>query len=249
MNRASAPDAIPCGQYVGTSVARLALWSAVAALAGSCTQVGIHGEAQPPTHEQARQERFSLQIAQVGYGPASEYRLCTVEQCPETTPKTVAPSAHHAVGEAPMERSVAMPAAMSADRAHEPSALRIHGQDDPSEPEPTRLTVNFETGQAALTQAARATLDAALPLARTARQIVVSGRTDIAGGDAVNTALALARALAVRKHLRDRLPDLTDIIAIDARGRCCFIADNDSVDGRARNRRVDIVLTPKGPIT
>jgi hypothetical protein len=85
-----------------------------------------------------------------------------------------------------------------------------------------------------------------LRLARESDRIVISGRTDSVGPDEVNQQLALARALAVRNFIRDAVPDLPNVIAIDAKGRCCFIAPNDDEGGRSRNRRVEVVFTSIG---
>ena len=85
-----------------------------------------------------------------------------------------------------------------------------------------------------------------LHLARESDRIVISGRTDNIGPDGINQQLALARALAVRNFIRDVVPDLPNVIAIDAKGRCCFIAPNDDESGRSRNRRVEVVFTSSG---
>ena len=66
------------------------------------------------------------------------------------------------------------------------------------------------------------------------------------GSDEVNQKLALARALAVRNYIRDAVPDLPNVIVIDAKGRCCFIAPNDSEGGRSKNRRVEVVFLSTG---
>jgi outer membrane protein OmpA-like peptidoglycan-associated protein len=109
-----------------------------------------------------------------------------------------------------------------------------------------RTVVNFPFASAALTSAARATLATAIRYARTSERIVISGRTDAVGDVESNEALALARALAVRNHFRDIAPDLAATIAIDAKGRCCFVASNADDAGRSKNRRVEIVFTSRG---
>jgi outer membrane protein OmpA-like peptidoglycan-associated protein len=109
---------------------------------------------------------------------------------------------------------------------------------------PRRLTLHFGTNAARLTAAQKATLGAALGELRHSDLIVISGRTDDIGSESANQALALARGLAVRDHLLDLDPNLPARIAIDAKGRCCYAAANDSTAGRARNRRVDIAHGP-----
>lgn len=67
-------------------------------------------------------------------------------------------------------------------------------------------SVLFEYDAAEITDAARATLDAKLPILRTntALRIRVSGHTDSRGSDEYNLALGLRRAAATRKYLTDR---------------------------------------------
>ena len=89
-------------------------------------------------------------------------------------------------------------------------------------------------------------MSASIRHARQSERIVISGRTDAVGNDQVNASLALARALSVRNYLRDQAPDLAAVISIDARGRCCFVAPNETEDGRSRNRRVEIAFFSQG---
>lgn len=81
-------------------------------------------------------------------------------------------------------------------------------------------------------------------LQRTDR-ILIAGRTDDLGSESLNQSLAFARALAIRDHLLDLAPDLPARIAIDAKGRCCYAASNQTAVGRAQNRRVEISFTPR----
>ena len=46
----------------------------------------------------------------------------------------------------------------------------------------------------------------------------------------------------MRDHLRVRHPHLSSAVALDAEGACCFAASNETADGRALNRRVEIVF-------
>jgi outer membrane protein OmpA-like peptidoglycan-associated protein len=110
----------------------------------------------------------------------------------------------------------------------------------------THILLNFAFGSAALTDESRQALRRSLRLARESDRIVISGRTDSVGPEDVNQQLALARAMAVRNFIRDAVPDLPNVIAIDAKGRCCFIAPNDDEGGRSRNRRVEVVFTSSG---
>ena len=52
--------------------------------------------------------------------------------------------------------------------------------------------------------------------------------------------LAQNRALAVRDYLRqNELPEQT-LIRVSFKGACCYVAANDTAEGRAANRRVEL---------
>jgi outer membrane protein OmpA-like peptidoglycan-associated protein len=80
------------------------------------------------------------------------------------------------------------------------------------------------------------------------RRVLIEGRTDSVGSAAVNHALAQARAEAVRQHLAVRHPHLlaTADVRLQSQGACCYAASNDSVSGRAANRRVEVTFEPDG---
>jgi outer membrane protein OmpA-like peptidoglycan-associated protein len=116
----------------------------------------------------------------------------------------------------------------------------------PSAPMSRDVAVTFAFGQAALRPEARAVLLSSLELARNSERIVISGRTDAIGDAKANDALALARALAVSNFIRDHAPGLKATIVVEAKGGCCFVASNRDREGRARNRRVEVVFDVHG---
>jgi len=69
----------------------------------------------------------------------------------------------------------------------------------------------------------------------------VVGHTDNVGSDASNNTLSIARADTVRDFLEDRGVSRSRIEAV-GRGEREPIASNDTADGRAKNRRVEIFL-------
>ncbi len=71
-------------------------------------------------------------------------------------------------------------------------------------------------------------------------RVVVVGHSDSQGAEAYNQGLSERRAQAVRDQLASQLPDL-DIAAI-GRGESRPIASNDTALGRAKNRRVEVVV-------
>ena len=74
--------------------------------------------------------------------------------------------------------------------------------------------------------------------------VVVQGHTDSSGSDAYNQSLSERRADAVRDHLASRGVDGARMTAIGY-GESAPVADNGTADGRARNRRVTILLKAK----
>ncbi|WP_367172284.1 OmpA family protein [Aquabacterium sp.] len=94
-----------------------------------------------------------------------------------------------------------------------------------------------------LTPVHRTLLNSAAKALGRAQRVLIVGRTDNVGPDAPNQAIALARADAVRDHIKRISPSHPNDIRIDARGLCCYIANNDTPEGRARNRRVEVVFT------
>ncbi len=74
--------------------------------------------------------------------------------------------------------------------------------------------------------------------------VVVQGHTDSTGSDAYNQSLSERRADAVRAHLASRGVDGARMTAVGY-GESAPVADNGTAEGRARNRRVTILLKAK----
>ena len=189
-----------------------------------------------------------LRIVQLSFGQNAYFAACAEPACPALTPKTLpGPAALPVAATATDLSSRGVPVGA----AVEPSPLAPLRAAAPAsapraDPADTHILLTFPFGSAALTAESRQTLRRSLRLARESDRIVISGRTDSVGPDEVNQQLALARALAVRNFIRDAVPDLPNVIAIDAKGRCCFVASNDDESGRSRNRRVEVVFTSMG---
>lgn len=77
------------------------------------------------------------------------------------------------------------------------------------------------------------------------RSIIVEGHTDSQGSDAHNLELSQRRAEAVRTFLTGQGYDPSKIRAVGI-GEARPIAENESAEGRANNRRVELVVQP-GP--
>lgn len=103
--------------------------------------------------------------------------------------------------------------------------------------------VLFRTNESNLMPTARVKLEqvAHALLAIPARNLIVEGHTDSMGTDAYNQSLSQRRADTVRDFLVQRgYP--AEHIQSRGRGEGSPIANNDSAEGRANNRRVEIVI-------
>lgn len=76
--------------------------------------------------------------------------------------------------------------------------------------------------------------------------IYIEGHTDSFGGDDSNLALSESRAKAVREYLLANMRDLppADVEPVGY-GESRPVANNETVGGRAKNRRIDVVIRPK----
>ncbi len=122
------------------------------------------------------------------------------------------------------------------------AALVKAGASQTDWPSTRQVVVRFAFGDATLSPAARALIDEAAKPLVSARRIAITGRTDSVGPQQNNQWLATARANAVRDHLRARHPHLAAAVTLEAQGACCFVASNETPQGRAMNRRVEIVF-------
>jgi outer membrane protein OmpA-like peptidoglycan-associated protein len=104
-------------------------------------------------------------------------------------------------------------------------------------------SILFRSAQSTLLPPARVKLDqvAKALLAIHARNLIVEGHTDSQGSEAYNQGLSQRRADAVRDYLvQSGYP--ADHIQSRGRGKDSPIASNSSAEGRANNRRVEIVI-------
>jgi outer membrane protein OmpA-like peptidoglycan-associated protein len=105
--------------------------------------------------------------------------------------------------------------------------------------------VLFASNQSDLLPAAMAALDNVVTALKSApdRNIVVEGHTDSQGQRAYNMDLSLRRAQSVRDYIVSHgIP--SEIIRATGLGPDRPIADNATPEGRANNRRVEIIVSP-----
>ncbi|HEV8539507.1 MAG TPA: OmpA family protein [Bacteroidota bacterium] len=75
-------------------------------------------------------------------------------------------------------------------------------------------------------------------------RVTIEGHTDSQGSDDVNQTLSEARAKAVAEYLMANM-SVTLPINNQGYGESRPIASNDTPEGRAKNRRIDVVITPE----
>ena len=105
--------------------------------------------------------------------------------------------------------------------------------------------VTFDVGSATLRPAFRATLDkVAQSLIDYPQSLIdVYGHTDSTGSDALNQRLSEQRAATVMNYLISRGVPASRLRS-QGFGETMPVASNDTTDGRARNRRVEIKIVP-----
>lgn len=218
-------------------------WAAVALAACGSVELADRASHEPDRPPQVA--AAAARIAQVHFGPDARFVVCQPPACPVRTPKSIptnsavsAPEAAPVVTIAARPASRPLPIAMAAA----PSAVQTEATP------PLRVVLHFGFGSSALDVQAREALDLAATQPLPVRRVLIEGRTDSVGGAAVNDALAQARAEAVRQHLAVRHPRLLAAadVRLQSQGACCYAASNDSVSGRATNRRVEVTFERDG---
>lgn len=101
----------------------------------------------------------------------------------------------------------------------------------------------FASGQSKLKPEARANLQRVVEFVNRfpGKDVMIEGHTDNQGGDNLNQVLSQKRADAVREALSQEGVDAKRLTAVGL-GKGRPIADNATREGRARNRRVEIVV-------
>ena len=109
------------------------------------------------------------------------------------------------------------------------------------------VSLTFETGSAAVSPAHRPLLEkvqqatAVFPRA----QIVIEGHTDSYGSDDTNMRLSQQRAEAVSNYLSSELGVPSFRMSAVGYGETRPIANNETAQGRERNRRIDVRIEPQ----
>lgn len=104
--------------------------------------------------------------------------------------------------------------------------------------------VLFDTGRAELKPGAFTTIDRLATFLREnpERRVAIEGHTDSVGSDSFNQGLSQRRAESVRAALSSRGIDGARITA-QGMGEAVPVANNNTAEGRQRNRRVEVVIS------
>ena len=111
----------------------------------------------------------------------------------------------------------------------------------------TLTGLTFASGASRIDEAHAPLLEAVRDAVDTFPQsrIVVEGHTDAYGGAISNMSLSRARAEAVGAYLTDRLGVAPERISSLGFGETRPVANNETAQGRARNRRIEVRITPQ----
>ncbi|GAB2497650.1 OmpA family protein [Arenimonas alkanexedens] len=197
--------------------------------------------------EQARRENERLRLQSLARIEASQRQLQAAEAA-----QTIALEAAEA--ETAQARKLAQARAREAELARKEAELAaaVAADDIRDAPAPpsrqaggsTIHTLDgnaFGSGSASLTSSAQASLRTLATQLSGGGTVRIEGHTDSQGADAANQALSKRRADAVRRALEDGGLSPGRLSATGL-GETRPVADNASADGRARNRRVEIIV-------
>jgi len=186
-------------------------------------------EEQQRANEQAAVERASLEQQQQQADAAAEQAMKLADARAEET--------RLARKEAELAAALAGDGTAAASTSAAPPPKRSVGKS-------TLYTLPgsaFASGSATLAPSAVASLRALFKSIGAKKNLRVEAHTDDQGSDAANLALSQRRADAVKKALVDAGIAATRITAT-GKGEAAPVADNASAEGRARNRRVEIIV-------
>ena len=103
----------------------------------------------------------------------------------------------------------------------------------------------FETGSVEPNQSGREMLKMlASELGKLPNKVSIEGHTDSMGSDVANQKISEKRAQNVKKYLQDKFNISDDRMMVKGYGKTKPIADNNTKEGRAKNRRVEFRIVP-----
>ena len=166
------------------------------------------------------------------------------ELCPFESPALFDIDKAKAVADAPVRVRATAPAAAAPAG---PAAAAA-----PAAPAPERVTFSsdalFDFDRAVLKPEGRRNLDALIERIKSIELdvVIAVGHTDSMGSDAYNQALSVRRAEAVKAYMVNQ-GMAADRIRAEGRGEAEPVATNDTREGRAQNRRVEVTVVQQAP--
>jgi len=111
-------------------------------------------------------------------------------------------------------------------------------------------SVTFASGKSEILEGAQSKLDEVAEALKKAKpkEVVIEGHTDSQGSASLNKALSQDRAESVRQYLINQGVPAENIRAV-GKGETNSIADNGTPEGRAMNRRVEIVIKKEDTVS
>jgi len=204
-------------------------------------------EAPPP----AQPVLVPVQIQPQHTGTGQRFVACTSE-CERPTPKTIGRATVSA--SVPVQRPVnarvsspATPAVVPAVVTAAAPARSAPAEPVAEKPQTERFSVTFPLGSTKLTPAASDLLRQLAPHLSTATTVRITGFTDNLGPATPNARIAEARALAVLVRLRELLPEAPFKGSALGQALCCYVAPNESDEGRESNRRAEVEVLLEQP--
>ena len=110
-------------------------------------------------------------------------------------------------------------------------------------------SILFETGKSVLNMDKTDLLKIADEIRKTKGKVIIEGYTDNVGTSESNLKLSLDRANSVKKFFIDSCKIDSSILQTVAYGEDNPVADNNTAEGRQKNRRVEIILFPNSKNT
>lgn len=114
---------------------------------------------------------------------------------------------------------------------------------------PMMATIYFDLDDVGLTEAGSKILDGMFDKMKDIDphhfRIVIAGYTDGSGSKEKNAELAASRAEAVARYFMEKGISEKRITA-GGRPLCCYVASNDTEEGKAKNRRAEVFVEPLG---
>jgi outer membrane protein OmpA-like peptidoglycan-associated protein/opacity protein-like surface antigen len=190
-------------------------------------------EALEKEKAEAERARAEAEAAKQQAQNAQQGAAQTQEQLTQAQKDAAAASAAQAAAN---QKTQEMQAKMQQEQAELDSIKQMIAHKDIS-------PITFKTGSAELVASSDATLD---KIAETIKKypdlkLRIEGHTDSVGEEAYNVRLSQKRADAVKNYLVTKAGVTADEVTAIGVGKAGPIADNDSPEGRAQNRRVEFI--------